>query len=316
MKGKNIITYVFDKIGNDELCSFVRSLLFFFALLPLVMNLSCGNADRDKLKFKTNSPPVITSVTISPNKPNKESELILFIQSHDPDGDSVTFHYQWMKNDEEILRENSSPLKDGNFKKGDLIRIKVTPSDGKMNGKSFLSDPVKILNSSPMIQEVRIEPKVAYANDNLKVSVRSSDLDGDFVYYTYQWEKNGVILSEERKEILERGQFKRGDSITITVTPDDRDVISNCPPIIISSPPTSVAGTTYVYQVKANHPDEDPVFFILKSGPKEMEIDKNTGLIRWEIHQEDKGSHLIEIEACDNEGGRGIQRYTLAVEFK
>ena len=57
-----------------------------------------------------------------------------------------------------------------------------------------------------------------YVTDDLKVSVKSSDPDGDFVYYTYQWEKNGVILSEERKEILEKGRFKKGDSITVTVT--------------------------------------------------------------------------------------------------
>ena len=293
-------------------------------LFSLAINLSCGNSDKHELKSQTNSPPVITSVTISPNNPNKESELSLFIQSHDPDGDSMTYHYQWMKNDEEIPMGNSKTLEGGNFRKGDFIQVKVTPSDGKEKGKAFLSDPVKILNSTPMIQEVRMEPKVAYANDNLKVSVTGSDADGDFVYYTYQWEKDGVILSEERKEILERGRIKRGDSIIVTVTPDDREavgmpkksetvIISNSPPIIVSSPPTSVQGETYIYQVKANDPDDDSTSFTLKSGPKGMEIDKSTGLIRWEIRKEDKGSHLIEIEASDNEGGRSFQRFTLVV---
>ncbi|MDD1778292.1 MAG: cadherin repeat domain-containing protein, partial [Candidatus Helarchaeota archaeon] len=154
--------------------------------------------------------------------------------------------------------------------------------------------------------------------------VKSSDVDEDFVNYTYQWEKNGVILAEERKDILEKGQYKKGDSITVTVIPDDREatgkpkksepvVVSNSPPIIISSPMNSVEGMTYIYQVKANDPDDDPIVFSLKSGPPKMVIDKNTGLICWEIRKEDKGSHLIEIESSDGTEARSFQRFTVIV---
>ena len=324
MKKRNIFIYVFNKITADDLWSFVRSYVFFLALLSLVVNFSCENSDKDELKSKANSPPVINSVTISPNKPNKESELNVFIQSHAPEGDPVTYRYQWMRNDEEIPGGNTSTLKSENFKKGDMIRVKVIPNYGKEDGKPFLSDPVKILNSPPVIQEVRIEPKTACARDNLRVYVKGSDADGDSVNYSYQWEENGVILSEEKKEILERGRLKRGDSVAVTVTPDDRESvgmpkksepvsISNSAPIIVSSPPTSVEGTTYVYQVKANDLDDDPTSFTLKSGPKGMEIDKSTGSIRWEIRKEETGSHLIEIEASDSEGARSFQRFTLVV---
>jgi hypothetical protein len=270
---------------------------------------------------------VITSANILPEKPNKESEFNLSIQSKDPDGDSVTYQFQWIRNDEEIIGENKNNLKSGIFKKGDLIRVKVTPSDGKVNGTPFLSPPAKILNSPPVIQEVWIEPKVAYCTDSLKANLKSLDLDGDFIYPTYQWEKNGIVLNEEREEILEKGRLKKGDSIAVIVTPDDREtlgtpkksetlIISNSPPIILSSPPTSVEKATYIYQVKANDPDNDPITFTLKSGPKGMEMDKKTGLIRWEIRNEDKGSHSVEIEVSDDAGAKSIQRYTLIVDFK
>lgn len=212
-------------------------------------------------------------------------------------------------------------------KKGDLIRVRVTPYDGKEEGKPFLSSPQKILNSPPVIQEVWIEPKMANARDNLKVHLKSFDPDGDFIYYTYKWEKNRVPMSEEGKEVLERGRFKKGDLITVTVTPDDREIVGtpkksdsivilNSPPVIVSSPPPSVEGTKYLYQVKADDPDNDPITYTLKSGPKGMEIDKSTGLIRWEIRKEDKGAYSIEIEASDGEGAICLQRYTLTVEFK
>jgi hypothetical protein len=54
----------------------------------------------------------------------------------------------------------------------------------------------------------------------------------------------------------------------------------------------------------------------LKSGPKGMEMDKKTGLIRWEIRKEDRGNHSVEIEVSDDAGAKSIQRYTLTIDFR
>ncbi|MFH1020063.1 MAG: Ig domain-containing protein, partial [Pseudomonadota bacterium] len=135
------------------------------------------------------------------------------------------------------------------------------------------------------------------------------------------------VLTEERSDVLGRGRFRKGDSISVMVTPDDREVlgkpkksdpviISNSPPMIVSSPPTSVTGALYTYEVKATDPDDDPIIFSLKKGPKGMEIDSKTGLIRWEIRKEAKGAHIVEIEASENAEARSFQRYTLAVDFR
>ncbi len=300
---------------------------FLLILLITLGFLSCEREKGREVRSEKNLPPVITSLKILPENPTKENELTLTIQSQDPDKDPVAYSYQWLKNGEEIFDANKNSLPSGNFKKGDLIQVRVTPSDGKTEGKPFFSEPVKILNSPPVIQEVLIEPRIAYSNNDLRAIVKSIDRDGDFVYYTYRWEKNGTLLSEERKEILGKGNFKKGDSITVTVIPDDREssgkpkksdplFISNHAPIIVSSPPTSIDKNIYLYQVKADDPDDDPIQFKLKSGPKRMEIDKNTGLIRWEIRKEDQGTHLVEIEASDSEGARSTQRYTLTVEIR
>jgi len=253
--------------------------------------------------------------------------LSLVIQSQDPDGDQVSYRYQWIKNDAEMAGENGNILKAGNFGKGDALQVRITPSDGKQDGKPFLSNPVKILNAAPVAREVSIEPRTPTVQDDLKAMEKSTDADGDSIYFTYQWESNGVVLTDERKEVLGRGRFKKGESITVTIIPDDQEIIgapkksdpvtiSNSPPTIVSSPPTSTDGTKYRYQVKANEPDNDPITFSLKSGPKGMKIDPKSGLILWDIQKEDQGTHSIEIEVSDNEGAKSNQRYTLAIEVR
>jgi hypothetical protein len=253
--------------------------------------------------------------------------LTLIVQCEDPDGDSVSYEYRWLKNDQDIPGENGSSLKGENFRKGDAIRAKVIASDGKSRSEPVLSSPIRVLNSPPLIEEVLIEPRLAHGTDQLKAVVKAIDRDGDPIYYLYQWELNGVALPEEKEETLGQGRSKKGDSVTVVVTPDDREVlgtpkrsepvrISNSPPLIVSSPPLSIEGNIYLYQVRADEPDQDPVAFSLKLGPKGMGIDRETGLIRWEIRQEDKGTHSIEVEASDQEGAKDLQRYSLAVEFR
>jgi hypothetical protein len=307
----------------------IFSFLFF---LPFLLGIifSCGKSREYQgtgIQSKTNSTPVITSVSISPNQPNKESELSLFIQSHSPSRILLTYRYQWIRNDEEIPGENASTLKSENFKKGDFIRVKVVPSDGKADGEPFLSAPLKILNMPPVVEEVHIEPKLAYANSELKAIVKGFDPDGDSIHYLYKWEKNGIVLPEEDTAVLKSNRLKKGDSVTVTVTPTDGEasgkpkkseamIIADSPPIIVSSPPTHLSGNIYTYQVKTENPDNESIIFALKTAPKGMVINKETGLIRWEVSKGDQGDHLIEIEATDPEGAKSFQRYTLTIEFR
>lgn len=253
--------------------------------------------------------------------------MSLVIQSQDSDGDLVNYRYQWIKNDIEIAGESGNVLKAGSFRKGDMFQVRVIPSDGKGDGKPFLSNPVKILNAAPVVSEAWIEPQMPTIQNDLKVHEKSTDADGDSIFFSYQWEKNGAALMGERKDMLERVRFTKGDSISVTIIPDDREImgapkksepvkISNSPPTIVSSPPTSIEGTKYLYQVKANDPDNDPITFTLKSGPKGMGIDPKSGLLQWQIRKEDKGTHSIEIEVSDNEGARSYQQYTLAIEVR
>jgi hypothetical protein len=300
---------------------------FSFASLFLAGSLSCGRQETAETTLPKNSPPHVVSVRVLPENPNPKSVFNLLIESYDPDSDRVLYRYQWLKNDEGIAGENTEILRGIDLKMGDLIRVKVIPSDGKVEGEPFLSSPVKIVLSPEVIEELRIEPKIAYSNCDLKVFVKSHETDGGSVSYSYKWEKNGVVLPEEKTDVLARGRFKRGDAIAVTATPQGVEsegmprksepiTIANGPPIITSSPPQKINGNIYTYQVTADDPDNDPIVFTLKAAPKGMEIDKETGLVRWEVRKGDQGAQPVEIQASDSEGAKSFQRYTLSVELR
>ena len=47
-----------------------------------------------------------------------------------------------------------------------------------------------------------------------------------------------------------------------------------------------------------------------------MAINKETGLIQWEVSKGRSGSTINEIEATDPEGAKSFQRYTLDIQFR
>ena len=92
-------------------------LKIFFPLL-LIFSLSsgifyCGKPDGGEPKAKVNSPPLITGATLVVDKPTRDKDLGLAVQCQDPDQDPVTYRYQWIKNDAELVEEKGNVLKGG-----------------------------------------------------------------------------------------------------------------------------------------------------------------------------------------------------------
>ena len=273
-----------------------------------------------------NTPPSIRSIKITPENPYTDTELRIEVKAHDPDSDPVEYQYQWMRNGRDIPGANGKTLTMDHFRKGDSISIRVTPSDGKLQGKEASSDPVRIFNSPPTVTAVSIDPELPRRNSTLKARVEVSDPDEDTIAFSYQWVKNGNALIGETSETLRDPTLKKGDKITLRVSPYDMEstgkevisqeiVILNSAPIITSSPKAQkMKSTLYRYQVAAQDPDGDPITFSLSpSSPQGMTIDPQTGLIQWQIGRDDAGTHTIEIIAADGDEGTCTQKYSLTI---
>jgi hypothetical protein len=186
----------------------------------------------------------------------------------------------------------------------------------------------RVPNSPPKITGITIDPELPRRNCTLKARIEASDPEGDTIAFSYQWIKNGTELMGEISETLRDPTLRKGDRISLRVTPYDmkstgEEVISqeiailNSAPVITSSPQAQkMRSGLYRYQVVAEDPDGDPITFSLSpSSPQGMTIDPQTGLIQWKIVPNDAGTHTIEVIAADGDEGRSTQKYRLTIRW-
>jgi hypothetical protein len=98
-----------------------------------------------------NQPPVISDVGISPSAPRTNDTLNATVSATDPNGDPLTYSYQWLKNGTALSGETKSTLdlaKSGNGDRGDALTVRVTASDGQAQD-TRTSGPVTVVNSPP-----------------------------------------------------------------------------------------------------------------------------------------------------------------------
>jgi len=240
------------------------------------------------------------SLKITPENPDRSSTVYLTPQGFNQ-GDAKI---EWLVNGR--LAESSTP---GQFKpiearKGDTVQARATIKD-----REILSNIVEIKNGPPEIVSARILPE-GKQGGSLSAEVSANDIDGDTVTFQYEWTKNGGPAGKEQRL---NGPFKRGDKISVKITPFDGEAygnpvtlqreIANMPPVITDDRKVAFDGKIYTYQIRAVDPDGDPLTYSLKAAPKGMDINPTTGLIKWNVPQDFVGKVPVTVVVSDGHGG-------------
>jgi hypothetical protein len=220
---------------------------------------------------------------------------------------------------ETVKQENSQP-------QGDEEDSFGVQSSGLGEDNAVTGSPVG-KNGRPQVISVHLTPPdQVYRGTDITAAPKAVDPDGDPVEFRYQWVINGEESLSDNGPVLGGDRFKRGDEVSVHVTPYDREgdgevvkprpvVIPNAPPKITSTPPMDFKSLTYIYQATAVDPDGDPITFSLASAPQGMTIDPETGKIEWTVSRNQAGDQKIEIAAEDGQGGKVVQKYTLSIAF-
>jgi predicted glutamine amidotransferase len=216
--------------------------------------------------------PSAPTIDITPAEPSTEDNLVCVITtpSIDPDGDIVTYIYQWYKDDvlQTELIDNTVPY--SYTRKGETWKCVVIPFDGKGYGPSAEAE-VTIQNSPPRIETytpVETSPSVNEGED-LEFTHTSTDPDGDTL--TYEWLLDGAFQSADQNWTYTPNYDSSGNHVVKLIVSDGSANVSqewnvtvvnvNRPPKIDSYSPTTdptiIEGDTQEFSISPSDPDGD-----------------------------------------------------------
>jgi YVTN family beta-propeller protein len=211
-----------------------------------------------------NTPPTMISATIAPTSPDTDDVLTTTVAAQDPDGDVLTYSYQWTKGGADIPGATGATLDlgvSGNGDHGDAIAVRVTASDGTATSVPLTSAAVTVVNSAPTMISATITPTSPDTDDVLTATPAAQDLDRDPLTYSYQWTKGGADIPGATGATLDlgvSGNGDHGDAIAVRVTASDGSATSapltSAAVTVVNSAPTMISAT-----ITPTSPDTDDV---------------------------------------------------------
>lgn len=134
-----------------------------------------------------NAPPFISRVKLMPEVFKPGDVLNVEVSGTDPDGDEVTFLFEWTVNGQPAGNGRSI---DSPVKKGDKVLVKITPFDGEDSGRSGTLTNL-IRNMPPMIIDNR---NYTFDGKVFTHQVKATDPDGDPITYSLKNAPQGMTI--------------------------------------------------------------------------------------------------------------------------
>ncbi len=250
-------------------------------LLPLALLAGCDTEEPAPAGTATegeaNQPPTVVAVSLGEGPWYTDDRLTAVPQgAEDPDGDPVSFSYQWYVNDIPVVGAVDDSLSGASFNAFDSVFVQVTPSDGAAEGDPVNSGPIVIANTPPSFSKLMIGAG-PYRSD-LPLTVYPGgwqDPDGDGEEYRFAWYVNGTRITGAVMPFLEPSAFERGDTVRVeAVAHDGYDAgelrtltvtIANAPPRLAAATlepgPWFTGDSITVTPMGASDPDGDEVHF-------------------------------------------------------
>jgi hypothetical protein len=167
---------------------------------------------------KPNRPPQLGQVFFEPKSPTTLDAVRAVAKASDADGDSIDIDYQWFVNDRERYDVRGEVLPARMTKKGDVVKVTLTVSDGSKEAERSSRD-LTIGNATPRFVA---DPRSLREIDGFRVE--AVDDDDDKLKYSLEGEPDGMTVDPDIGVLRYKGSVDEpGGKYTITVRARDPD---------------------------------------------------------------------------------------------
>ena len=139
-----------------------------------------------------NALPVVEQVRIEPQAPTTGSTVRAIVSARDPDGDPLTFQYQWYI-DNVLAPGAGDAFTLKGIRKGSSVHVRATPNDGFADGGWKYSPVYEIVNALPVVKNQA--PTTIPPSRLLTHAIVAEDPDGDPLTYTLVKGPGGLTLA-------------------------------------------------------------------------------------------------------------------------
>ena len=171
------------------------------------------------------------------------------------------------------------------------------------------------------VAKAKLQLETVDGKATIKVVIdRAPGTDGRDVVYKFDWTLNGQPAGDGSDRLA---GFKRADRVGVKVTPVEGDkpgqarfldfLVNNMPPQVTESKQVSFDGKTFVYQVTGSDPDGDTLTYALEDAPEGMTINSQTGLVTWQVKENDFGEKTFKVKI--NDGKSGVATHPVKVDI-
>ena len=176
----------------------------------------------------SNSPPSITTLSLSPSQVYTDDIIQAAATGSDPDGDPLIYTWDWYVDagsGYSVVQSLTGPNIDSldglnHFDRDDEVYVALTLSDGS-SSVSQSSSPITILNTPPSAFNVLISPSAPVAGlDDLVCTAQDNDADGDAVSLSYSWTVDGASTTYTT-DTIPLTDIADAEVWVCTVTPND-----------------------------------------------------------------------------------------------
>lgn len=159
-----------------------------------------------------NAPPVVLSVTLSPDPALSSDDLAMQVEWEDIDGDPVVLTRAWSRNGSVLPSQTGETLSEVWLGRSDVFLAAVTPHDGEEAGATAESAPLTISNSPPDYLSIRLSELAAWEATVLTCEAWGPhDVDGDLVVPEVTWFVDGAVVATT--PTLDGSLFDRGEEV-------------------------------------------------------------------------------------------------------